>query len=81
MFLACKKAARVLVLGIALLGAALGAHTMTEAAQGPGSAGAAAVAAAPEVATVAPGLAALAAAHGRAQEGAALAALGVMAGG
>ena len=35
MFVAGKKAARVLVLGIALLGAASGAHTMAEAAGGP----------------------------------------------
>ena len=47
MFLAGKKVARVLVLGIALLGAATGAHTMAEAAGGlPGGGGAAAAAAA-----------------------------------
>jgi hypothetical protein len=44
MFVAGKKAARVLVLGISLMGAALGTHTMTEAAQGPGNLGAAAAA-------------------------------------
>ena len=50
MFLACKKAARVLVLGIALLGAAIGTHTMAQAEQGPAAADVAAVAAMPAVA-------------------------------
>ena len=67
MFLARKKVARALVLGISLMGAATGTLTMAEAAGGP----VAAPALPPAVA------AALLAAKGRAAEGAVLTAAAV----
>jgi hypothetical protein len=79
MFLAGQKVARVLVLGIALMGAATGTLTMAEAAGGPAVAPAVAAARAAAAAPALPPAvgAALLAAKGRAAEGAVLTAAAV----